>query len=184
MPTPRVILLMSLIVAAALSRLLPHPENMTPITAMALFAAANLPDRRLSFGLPLAAMLIGDIVLYVTRDAAYQNVMLPMTACVYLSIVLIGCLGRWLQTKKTMARILGTATLGSILFFLLTNFGVWVVFADEYPRTLSGLLDCYIAGLPFFRNALIGDLGYTGLLFGGFTLLEQAVPQVRTASAT
>ena len=111
MPTPRVTLLICLIVAAALSRLLPHPENMTPITAMALFAAAYLPSRRLSLGLPLAAMLLGDIVLYATRDAEYQSVMLPMTACVYLAIIVIGSLGRLLQTKKSLARVAGTATL-------------------------------------------------------------------------
>ena len=183
MPTSRVILLISLVVAAALSRLLPHPENMTPITAMVLFAAAYLPGRRLSLGLPLAAMLLGDVILYATRDAAYQSVMLPLTACVYLSIVAIGCLGRWLQTKKSLARVAGMATLGSVLFFVLTNFGVWAVFTEAYPRTLAGLLDCYVLGLPFFRNALIGDLGYTAMLFGGFALLERAVPQVRVANA-
>lgn len=184
MPITRLILLFCLIVVAALSRLLPHPENMTPITAMTLFAAAYLPTRRLSFGLPLAAMLVGDVILYATRDAAYQGVMIPMTVCVYLAIVVIGALGRWLQTNKSLARVTGLATLGSVLFFVLTNFGVWAVFTEVYPRTLTGLFDCYIAGLPFFRNALIGDLGYTALLFGGFALLERTVPQVRVASAT
>ncbi len=184
MPTPRMILLFCLIAAAAMSRLLPHPENMTPITAMALFAAAYLPSRRLSLGLPLAAMFVGDVILYATRDAAYQSVMIPMTACVYLAFAVIGLLGRWLQTTKSPARVVGMATLGSVLFFLLTNFGVWAVFTESYPRTVSGLVDCYILGLPFFRNALLGDLGYTAILFGGFALLERTVPQMRTANAS
>ena len=102
----------SLIVAAALSRLLPHEQNVAPITAMALLAAAYLPSRRLSFGLPLAAWLLSDIVLYATKDAAYRQYSLATMAWVYPAVVAIAALGRWLQNRKSAARVAGGGGIG------------------------------------------------------------------------
>src|SRR2546428_14143936 len=104
-----------------------------------------------------------------------------MMACVYPAVVAVTAMGRRLQNRKSAARVIGTATVGSIVFFLIPNLGSWFAMTEDYPRTLAGLVDCYIAGLPFFRNTLIGDLAYTSLLFGGFGLLERVVPQVRVA---
>jgi len=179
MPTPRVILLTGLIVAAAMSRLLPHPQNMAPITALALFAAAHLPSRRLGFGLPLAAMLLSDVVLYATKDAGYREYAVSTMFWVYLALIAIAAIGQRLRGRLGAVTIIGTTLVGSVLFFVVTNFGAWVSLTEFYPRTLGGLLDCYIAGLPFFRGTLLGDLVYSGLLFGGFALLERVVPQVR-----
>ncbi len=180
MPTPRVLLLTSLIVVAALSRLLPHPQNFAPITAMALFAAAQLPNRRLSFCLPLAAMLLSDVVLYATKDTVYREYALSNIFWVYLTLIAITAVGQRLRGRVRVANIIGTTLAGSLIFFVVTNFGSWLSLSQLYPRTLSGLMDCYIAGLPFFRGTLFGDLAYAGLLFGGFALLERAVPQLRT----
>ncbi len=180
MPTLRVMLLTSLIVAAALSRLAPHPHNVAPITAMTLFAAAYLPSRRWSVALPLAAMLLSDVVLYATKDAAYQDVMFITTLWVYSAIVAIAAIGQWLRKRPIVGRIAGTTVSGSVVFFLMTNFGSWVALTATYPRTIGGLMDCYAAALPFFRNTLLGDLMYAGILFGGFALLERAVPQLQT----
>ena len=179
MPTLRVMLLTSLIFAAALSRLVPHMENVAPITAMTLFAAAYLPSRRWSVALPLAAMLLSDLVLYATKDAAFQDVMFITALWVYSAILVIAGIGQWLRARPSVARIVGTTLAGSVVFFLITNFAAWVAFDRLYPRSLGGVLECYVVGLPFFRNTILGDMVYSGILFGGFALLEQAVPQLQ-----
>jgi uncharacterized protein DUF6580 len=181
MPTLRVLLLTSLIVAAALSRLAPHPQNVAPITAMTLFAAAHLPSRRWSVVLPLAAMLLSDVVLYATKDAAYRDVMFITTLWVYSAIVAIAAIGQWLRKRPSVGRITGTTISGSVVFFLMTNFGSWVALTATYPRTIGGLMDCYAAALPFFRNTILGDVVYSGILFGGLALVERAVPLARMA---
>jgi hypothetical protein len=71
----------------------------------------------------------------------------------------------------------------SVLFFVLTNFGVWA-FDALYPKTLEGLMACYVAAIPFFRNTLLGDLSYTVVLFGGFALLERRIPVLRDPTMT
>jgi hypothetical protein len=69
-----------------------------------------------------------------------------------------------------------------VLFFVVTNFGVWA-FTDMYPRTGDGLTACFIAAIPFFRNTLAGDLFYAAVLFGGLAWAESRFPQVRPAAA-
>jgi hypothetical protein len=75
-------------------------------------------------------------------------------------------------------RVGGAAVASSVLFFLITNFGTWTL-SGMYPMTASGLAACYVAAIPFFQNTIAGDLFYSGLLFGGFALLERAVPALR-----
>jgi len=101
---------------------------------------------------------------------------------VYAAFMLIVCMGLWLQKNRSPVAIAGAALASSVLFFLLTNFGVWT-FDSLYPRTLNGLIACYLAAIPFFRNTLQGDLLYTFILFGGFALLERRFSILREASA-
>src|SRR3984893_8280236 len=158
---PRLVLLISIILLAALSRLIPHPPNMASVTAVALFGGAYFSDRRLAFLVPLAALFLSDLVL-----GFYHHM-----EVVYASFALIVCIGLWLQQNRSALRIAGAALASSVLFFLLTNFGVWA-FGSLYPRTLDGLIACYTAAIPFFGNTLQGDLLYTVVLFGGFMVLE------------
>jgi hypothetical protein len=156
----RLMLGFGLIFVAALSRLLPHPDNFTPIAAMALAGGVYL-DKRFSIFVPMAALFISDIFV------GFHNTM-PF---VYGSFVLIGLLGMWLKSHKTLVLIIGTTLLGSLLFFVITNFGVWLTGGGWfYPKTWQGLIDCYVMAIPFFRNTLTGDLLYTGVLFGLFEL--------------
>ena len=74
------------------------------------------------------------------------------------------------------------AIASSVLFFAITNFGMWL-FSGFYPRTLAGLETCFIAAIPFFQNTLAGDLFYAALLFGGFAVAERLLPQIRGAGA-
>ena len=164
----RLLTLLSAIVAAAALRLVPHPPNFTPIGAMALFSGAYLGRRGPAFAAPLGALLLSDAILGFYPGMAFQ----------YGSVTLIVLLG-WLALSKVSVLRLGAAALASsILFFLVTNFGTWLI-SGMYPLTVRGLAACYVAAIPFFQNTVAGDLFYSALLFGGFALLERAVPAVR-----
>ena len=167
---PRWTVLIAMILAAALSRLIPHPPNMTSVSAVALFGGAYLCDRRMAFLVPLASLFLGDLVL-----GFYQGM-----AVTYSSFALIVCIGLWLQSNRSVPRIAGAALASSVLFFLTSNFGVWAL-GSLYPKTTEGLLACYVAAIPFFWNTMLGDLLYTVLLFGGFSLLERRFSGLRDA---
>jgi hypothetical protein len=168
MLTPRLIALVSAVLAAALFRLVPHPPNFSPIAAMALFSGAYFGRKGLAFAAPLGAMLVSDAVL------GFHGGM-PV---VYGSLALIVVLGWLLTAKRSAGRIAAAAVSASVLFYLVTNFGVWAL-GDMYPKTLAGLGACYVAALPFFQNSLAGDLVFTALLFGGFALAERWLPALR-----
>jgi hypothetical protein len=172
MSTPRFVVLILMILAAVASRLIPHPPNMASVTAVALFGGAYLSDKRLAFLVPLMALFLSDLVL-----GLYSHMEI-----VYGSFALIVCIGLLLRQRRTPLRIAGAALLSSILFFVITNFGVWA-FDSFYPKTLAGLVTCYAAAVPFFRNTLAGDALYTSVLFGGFALAERWVPALRERAA-
>lgn len=168
----RVLAILSAIVAAAALRLAPHPPNFTPIGAMALFGAAYLGRRPLAFAAPLGALLLSDLAL-----GFYSGMLVQ-----YLSVALIVLLG-WVVLKRvTPLRVGASAIASAILFFVTTNFGVWLS-SGMYPPTMAGLAACYVAAVPFFHNTLAGDLFFSGLLFGGFALLERMVPAIRPSEA-
>lgn len=164
----RLLALLAAIFGAAALRLVPHPANFSPIDAMALFSGAYLRRRGLAFAAPFGALFLSDAVLgfYPGMEFVYASV---------AAIVLIG----WLvASRKSVLRIgLGTVA-GSVLFFVVTNFGVWLG-SGMYPHTVTGLAACYTAAVPFFQNTLAGDFFYSALLFGGFALLQRIVPAVR-----
>lgn len=166
MLSPRRIVIALMILAAAASRLLPHPPNVAPITALALFAGAYLDRKWLAFVVPLAAIFLSDFVLGLH----------PLVPIVYGSFALIACIGFWLRRRRTTARIAAASLVGSVLFFALTNFACWLLW---YPRSLEGLVACYVAAIPFFRNTLMGDAVYTAVLFGALALAEKGVPALR-----
>ena len=164
----RLLAILSAVAAAAALRLVPHPPNFTPIAAMALFGAAHLRRSPLAFAAPLGALLLSDLVLGFYAGMWVQ----------YVAVALIVLLG-WVALKRvTPIRVGAAAIASSILFFVVTNFGVWMTGA-MYPHTLAGLAACYVAAVPFFQNTLAGDLFFSGLLFGGFALLERMLPALR-----
>ena len=164
----RLLALLGAIVVAAALRLAPHPPNFTPIGAMALFSGAYLGRKALAFVAPLGALLLSDLVL-----GFYHG-----QATVYFSVALIVMIGMATLTRRTALRIGAAALLSSILFFLVTNLGMWA-FSGIYPRTATGLEACFIAAIPFFQNTIAGDLFYATLLFGGFRVAELLIPQLR-----
>ena len=168
----RLVALLSAILAAALLRLLPHPPNFTPIGAMALFGGAYLGRRLVAFAAPLGALLLSDLVL-----GFYHG-----QATVYFSVALIVMFGMVALRRISPLRIGAAAVASSILFFAITNFGMWL-FSGFYPRTFVGLEACYVAAIPFFQNTLAGDLFYATLLFGGFRTAELLVPRLAQGRA-
>jgi hypothetical protein len=168
----RILALLSAILLAAALRLVPHPPNFAPIGAMALFSGAYLGRRTLAFVAPLAAMLLSDTVLGFHSGMIF----------VYASVALITILGAMTLRKRSPVRIGLAAVAGSVLFFVITNFGTWLL-GDMYPHTAVGLVACYAAAIPFFQNTLAGDLFYATLLFGGFRIAELLVPQLEARGA-
>ena len=168
----RILALLSAILVAAALRLVPHPPNFTPIGAMALFSGAYLGRRIVAFAAPLGALLLSDLVL-----GFYHG-----QATVYFSVALIVMLGMVALRRVSLLRVGTAAVASSILFFVITNFGMWL-FSGFYPRTLIGLEACYVAAIPFFQNTLAGDLFYAALLFGGFRLAEHLAPRLREGRA-
>jgi hypothetical protein len=168
----RLIALLSAILAAAALRLVPHPPNFSPIGAMALFSGAYLGRRSLALVAPLAALFLSDLVLGFYRGMG----------TVYFSVALVVVLGALVLRRTSAVRVGFAALASSVLFFMLTNLGMWM-FSGFYPRTQAGLETCYIAAIPFFQNTLAGDLFYAALLFGGFAVAERVLPQIRGAGA-
>ena len=168
MNKPRFLFLAGMILLAAASRLIPHPPNFSPIAALALFGGAQFADKRLAFLVPLAAMFLSDLVLGL-------HSLIPV---IYGSFALIVCLGFWLRRRQNVWAIGGAAIVGALLFFVLTNFGVWAM-GQMYPKTPAGLLDCYVAAIPFFQNTLLSNLFYSALLFGGLAIAENRFVKLR-----
>lgn len=157
-----------IILIAVVARLVPHIPNFTPIAATALFGAVYLP-RKYAFIIPLSAMLISDFFIGFHSTMIY----------VYGSFILITLIGLWIRTHKSPQAVIGGALSSSVLFFLITNFGVWA--AGGYARDISGLATSYIMGIPFFRPTLLGDLFYTGVFFGGYELVTRFVKSHKLA---
>jgi hypothetical protein len=151
----------ALILLAVAGRLVPHPPNFTPVLAVALFGGAMVP-RRLTWAIPLLAMMVSGLLLGYSFG--------------WMNLVVYGCflaaagMGQGLRDRRTWARTLAAALAGSLLFYTVTNFAVWLAPPFLYERTLSGLARCYLMALPFFRNALAGDLLWTAALFGLYDL--------------
>ncbi len=158
-----------LILVAALSRVVPHPFNFTPIGAIALFGAAQFKRKSFAFMIPAAAMLLSDALI--------GNPSLPT----YLSFALISVFGLVYLKKVTASRLFVASLVASIAFFLITNFFVWFG-GTMYPQTWQGLVGCYTAGLAFYQqtlfgnlflNTVMGDLFYNTLLFGTYYSIEK-----------
>jgi hypothetical protein len=153
----------AIVIIAALMRLVPHPANVAPIAAMALFGGVYL-DKKYAVILPLGALFISDIFLGFYQSMPY----------VYGSFILTAGIGMWLRHHKSIYTVATGSVLSSVLFFLVTNFGFWLAHS-LYPKTFAGQMDAYLMAIPFFRNTLTGDLFYTILFFGGYELLRRIV---------
>jgi len=168
----KIFVVVAIVILAAASRLMEHPFNFTPIVAMAIFAGCYL-QKRWAVALPLAAMFIGD---YFKGFYDWQ-----VMVAVYGSIALAFTIGWFLRRHLKWYSVLGASLASSVAFFLITNFAVWAFFS-WYPHTWPGLVSCFTLALPFFRNALAGDMIYSGLFFGVYEIVLYSVVKVRLAT--
>jgi hypothetical protein len=151
-------LALALIVFGVLMRLLPHPANLAPVGAIALFGGAVLP-RRIGWWLPLAIMAASDMLL-----GFYHGMLFT-----WLAFLLVGLYGMTLRGRGNSFRVPFGALGSAVIFFVVSNFGVWAQ-GRIYDHTWAGLLQCYEMALPFFRNTFAGDFVYGWLLFGAYAL--------------
>ena len=197
MPQPRLRFLLCLLVYTLIIRLLPYilmncdiqtdpsvlyyPWNFSPLTAVCLFGGAFLADRRMSFVLPLAIVLISDIGIAavsgrgdwafpVNEKWEFEFIRLGAWGARYLSFSLAVAAGFLLRNRKPHrfpVAALATGLSYEVLFFAVSNFLVWCMPTESqrYPFTAAGLFECYVAGLPFFGKSLLGTAAFTALLF-------------------
>lgn len=176
---PGPLLLAAMIVLAALSRLLPHPPNFSPVEAMALFGGAYFANRAWAIVVPLIAMVLSDIGLGLMFGGSYMSYVASLSFwSVYVCIALSTVLGFGLRGKVNGTNVLGYSLVGSVLFFVVTNFTTWFG-STMYPQTGSGLVAAYVAGIPFFKWTVLGTLFYSAVMFGGFALLRRQAPALR-----
>ena len=162
-----IFILVLLIIAAALRVSGVLPYNFTPVAAIALFGGAMFSNRALAFVVPMIIMFASDLIIGLH----------PLMYAVYGSLLLIVLIGHFIRKNPTMLRAVVGALGGSVLFFLITNAAVWYGSA-HYAQDFSGLISSYIAGIPFFRGTLVGDVLFTAVFFGSFKLAEARFPKL------
>jgi hypothetical protein len=149
-----------LLFALAVSRVVPHAWNFTPLVAIALFSGARLGSLRWAIVASLGALVVSDVAL---GTFPYGGM-----GWVYGATVAIVALGLLLRERGVGAALVA-ALAGGALFFVVTNFGVWLA-GELYPRTAAGLAACYVAGIPFYRSQLAADAIFTTAIFGAHAL--------------
>ena len=164
-------LLIAFVVLGAASRLIDHPWNFTPVLAIALFGGACFRSGFQGLGVTLGILALSDVMLSFRTDYPLIYPDLPFN---YGAFALAVALGTLLRNRRRVLPIVGVSMSASLVFFLVSNFGVWLV-GGLYPRTWTGLLECYALGVPFYKFTFAGDVVYSFLLFGLFALAERVV---------
>ena len=166
----------SSVIIICVARWMPHPPNFTPLVGAAVFGAAVLFRKLWAIALPIIALWISDLLLNNILYTQYYdgfiwfNSSFVWSAAALLIIVFVA---GFLKNKWTISKVAGASVGSSIIFFLISNFGVWMSMIEVYPRSTSGLLTAYIAGLPFLLNGLAGDMFYCAVFFGSFVLYQK-----------
>lgn len=158
----------SLIVLAMATRFIPHAPNFTAVGAAALFGGFALAKRWQAFVVPVLIMFLSDLLINNVVYAAYYDTfqwVSPGFGYIYGAFILTVLLGNLQSGKFKVLNLLGAGITSALLFYVITNFGVWQS-GLLYPKTMDGLLACYAAALPFLANSLISTLVYGTILFG------------------
>jgi len=134
--------------------------NFTAIGAIALFAGYFFRPRIAAFLVPLAVMIVSNLCLKHYNNLAQMGI-------VYVALLLPVAFGLLLRLNLKVWSVAAGALATSVTFFLITNFAEWA-FYDLYPHTASGLMAGYVAAIPFFRNTVLSDLLFSGLIFGTY----------------
>lgn len=178
--SPKTIFVISVIAIAALSRLFPHPPNLTAIGGVAIFGGAMFSNKKFSVLLPLSAMFVSDLIIEAINGTGFHANMFA----VYFSFAIITLIGYAMRNNINTKNIILASFASSTLFFLVTNFSVWMG-NPMFTQDFAGLLNCYILGLAFytndifgnfFLNSFMGDIFFTSLLFAVYSLTNKLYP--------
>lgn len=178
---PKFGIIVLMIVAAAATRFMPHPPNFTPIGGMALFGAAHFTKKYWAYLIPFLALWFSDLILNNVVYAEYQTGFTLITSFAmfnFLAFGLIVLMGSNVLKKINLKSVVGASVAGSMIFFLVSNLGVWFTSPVHYANGLAGLGTAFTLGVPFFWNTLAGDLVYVGIMFGGFELVKNMYPSL------
>ena len=154
------------------ARLLPHAPGLWPFAASALFAGRLLRMPALAVIVPVAAVLLSNIAL------AGDDWRITLVVCAAITLpAFAGMLSRrWSGAVPVVTALVSC----SLIFFVTTNFAVWA-FGTLYPHSLDGLVQCYVAALPFLDKTVLGDLFWAAVLFGGAWMVAHGPALVRRA---
>lgn len=158
----RLALIITIVLIGSVMRLVPHWPNFTPVAAIALFAGASIDRKWLAYIIPLITMLLSDLIL------GFHSYIWA----VYAGFIFTVSLGFLLRSRNKPATILGASLVSSTVFYLLTNFAVWLG-SPFYSQDITGLATSYAAGIPFFLNGIAGDVFYNAVFFGGYFLVAR-----------
>lgn len=170
--TQKIAFISVIILLAALTRILPHPFNFSPIAAMCLVGGAYFSNKIFAIIVPLLAVFVSDIIIMnfvYSSDSfvfLYDGFYWP-----YATFALIAIMASFSLKKVTMPRVIGSSLGASIIFFVVTNFACWPG-STLYTQDINGIMACYAAGIPFFGGTVAGDLIYSGILFGAIELAK------------
>jgi len=134
----------SLILILAISRLIPHPPNFTPIIAVAIMSSCFFKNINLSIIILVISMLLSDLFI-----GFYYNIFF-----VYFSLILITIIFFKINKKINYKTLLIFSFFGSLIFYIISNFGVWML-GNLYEKNVSGLINCYVLAIPFFKNTFL-----------------------------
>ena len=166
--------IIALILLASFSRIIPHAPNFTPIGAIALFGGAYFNNKHQAFIVPILSLWISDLVInnYILSYYYGQFVWFyPGFLWQYSGFCIIAAIGYFSLRRLSLKRVFSSSIIASLIFFVITNFGVWVS-GSLYPLNTSGLIECYVLALPFYKNTLLSFLLYSSLLFGAFEIFK------------
>ena len=177
-------LLTALILLCAFSRIIPHIPNFSPVGAIGLFGAAHFSKKWQAFLIPIAATWLSDLFINNVIYAQYYPKFTWFYEGFYWqygSYLIITLTGLGILNKINIPKVLTGTLASTAIFFLVSNFGCWIG-STTYPQNFGGLITCYAAGIPFLKGTLLGDLFYSGVLFGTFALAQYKFPVLRLAN--
>ena len=155
----------ALLLVGVISRILVHTPNFNPVIALALFGGMYLKKRD-ALWMPLALMIISDLLLGLHNTIFFT----------WGSVLLISMMGSWQKENKAFSMLAVKTLAAPVLFFLVTNFGSWLAM---YPKTIDGLIQCYIAAIPFFRNSLVSAILYSVVLIASYEFVTRRVRETK-----
>ena len=162
-----VLMITAIVIFGVIARLLPHFPNFAPMGAIALFAVAFYKRKSLALIMPVTAWWLSFLFLNNTRYAVTEEISWFTLDQLFsiIALIIIVVLGGLLLKKVSLSKVILGSTGASLVFFVISNFGVWMK-GMLYPKTIQGLIECYSMALPFYQATFLSDMIYSSMFFG------------------